>query len=69
MYNRPEEPDAPDHYAALDVLPDATLATIKKAFRSLALKHHPDKKAPGEVVDAVEFRRVSQNTPTQGETN
>ena len=32
-----------DHYAALGVLPSATLADIKKAFRQQASLHHPDK--------------------------
>jgi curved DNA-binding protein CbpA len=59
MYDKPELPQAPDHYAALGVSPDATSITIKKAFRKLALEFHPDKMAPGETVDAVGFRKVN----------
>ena len=36
-----------DYYAALGVPPDADLAAIKKAYRTLARQHHPDvSKAP-----------------------
>lgn len=33
----------PDYYEALGVAKDATTADIKKAFRKLAIKYHPDK--------------------------
>jgi DnaJ-class molecular chaperone len=58
MCAKPEPPEAPNYYAVLGVDQDATSGTLKKAFKVLALKHHPDKYAPGEKVDAVEFRRV-----------
>ena len=38
----PEE-GATDYYALLEVNEDATADEIKKSFRKLALKHHPDK--------------------------
>jgi hypothetical protein len=60
MYSKPEEPEVPDYYAALGVSQDATNTALKKAFHALALKYHPDKLAPGETVDAVEFRKVSE---------
>jgi curved DNA-binding protein CbpA len=59
MYDKPEPPDTPNYYAALGVSPDATSFEIRKAFHKLALEYHPDKMAPGETVDAVEFRKVS----------
>ncbi|KAH3968262.1 hypothetical protein HBI56_050470 [Parastagonospora nodorum] len=60
MYNKPEAPKAPDHYSSLDLQSDATQLAIKKAFKKLELKHHPDKQAPGQTVDAVEFRKVRE---------
>lgn len=58
MYERPLEPEQADYYANLGVKPDACASALKKAFHKLALKHHPDKKAPGATIDAVEFRKV-----------
>jgi curved DNA-binding protein len=37
-----------DYYALLGVEPDATLAQIKKAYRTLARLHHPDTN-PGDL--------------------
>lgn len=34
-----------DHYAILGVGHDATVAEIKKAFKKMALQHHPDKQS------------------------
>ena len=33
----------PDYYAVLGVHPDSSLSDIRKAYRRLALQHHPDK--------------------------
>lgn len=42
----------PDHYLILGVSEDASLETIKAAFRRLALKYHPDRNAGNaEVVE------------------
>ena len=58
MYDEPVKPETPDHYFDLGVSQEARRAEIKKVFHSLALLHHPDKKAPGKIIDAVEFRKV-----------
>lgn len=44
-----------DHYASLGVNSTADSATIRKAYRQLALQHHPDKAVPGEKFDAANF--------------
>ena len=47
-----------DHYAALGVSSAATLAEIKKAFRQLAARHHPDRSAAEGA--AARFRAVQE---------
>lgn len=47
-----------DHYAALGVGSDATLADIKKAFRLQASRHHPDRNPAPEA--AARFRAVQE---------
>ena len=42
-----------DYYEALGVSKDADSATIKKAYRKLASKHHPDKGG-----DAEKFKEI-----------
>lgn len=41
-------------YETLGVQPDATDAQIRKAFRSLAQKHHPDKGGDHDTMQAVQ---------------
>lgn len=50
---------AKDYYAVLGVERDADAATIKKAYRKLAQKHHPDKN-PGDKVAEDKFKQVTE---------
>lgn len=49
----------PDYYDILGVPPGATTEEIKKAYRKLALKYHPDRN-PGNPQAEEEFKRVSE---------
>ena len=53
-----------DHYAILGIPQYATMDQIKTAYRKMVLTHHPDKAAPGQTVDATDFRRVSTIPPS-----
>jgi DnaJ-class molecular chaperone len=47
-----------DHYAALGLGSDATLADVKRAFRQKASLHHPDRNAAADA--AERFRAVQE---------
>lgn len=50
-----------DYYEILGVAKDADAAAIKKAYRSLALKYHPDRVAEAEKKEAEErFKEISE---------
>ena len=48
-----------DYYAILGITQDATMAEIKKAYRRLARKHHPDKN-PDDPHAAERFRDLTE---------
>jgi len=50
---------ASDFYQTLGVPPLADQATIKQAYRGLALKHHPDKAGDAEA-SAERFKRIQE---------
>ena len=48
-----------DYYEMLDVSHDASSKDIKKAYRALALKYHPDKNPDNEESE-VKFKQISE---------
>jgi molecular chaperone DnaJ len=59
-----------DYYEILGIPKDATVAQIKKAYRSMALKHHPDRVAEDKKVEATEkFKEISEAYGVLSDTN
>lgn len=48
-----------DYYGTLGVAKDATDDDIKKAYRRLAVKYHPDKN-PGDTVAEEQFKKIAE---------
>jgi len=55
MFHAHHPPDTTKYYGALGVSKTATQSEIKKAYRKLAVKHHPDRGG-----DAEQFKKISQ---------
>ena len=59
----------PDFYRVLGVKRSATAAEIKKAYRKLAIKHHPDKQRPDQAEKATQkLASINQAYTTLGDT-
>ena len=50
---------AKDYYQTLEVAKTASADEIKKAYRKLAIKYHPDKN-PGDKAAEERFKEISQ---------
>ena len=48
-----------DYYEILGLQKDASLKDIKKRFRQLALRHHPDRN-PGDPIGEETFKLVAE---------
>ena len=57
-----------DHYKTLGIAPNASLQDIKKAYRQLALKYHPDKN-PGNQYAETHFREIHEAYDILSDTN
>ena len=50
-----------DYYEILGVAKDSSVAQVKKAYRSLALKHHPDRVSEDKKAESSErFKEISE---------
>lgn len=59
--NTAAEQDSPeDYYALLEVSEEATPDEIKRSFRRLALKHHPDKNTDDVEAATQRFATIQQ---------
>ena len=51
--------DFKDYYKILDISKTATTAEVKKAYRKLAVKYHPDKN-PNDKSAEAKFKEVNE---------
>ena len=56
----PKTPTKKDYYQVLEVPKDADEAAIKKAYKKLALKHHPDKNPDNKVEAEEKFKEIAE---------
>lgn len=49
-----------DYYSTLGVSQDATEVDIKKAYRKLAMKHHPDRNKQDPVAAEKKFKSITE---------
>lgn len=49
-----------DYYKTLDILPEATTAEVKKAYRAMAFKYHPDTAQQHDAFAESYFRDVQE---------
>lgn len=68
MTEKRSKPRIPDHYETLGVAKDATPDEVKKAFRELALKYHPDRN-PDDPKAEAKFKEVSNAYDILGDAN
>ena len=54
-----------DYYKILGIKPSATIAEIKKAYRALAFKYHPDKN-PGNSLSEAQFKEIQEAYANRG---
>merc|ERR1719491_398458 len=52
--------DDATYYDTLNVPRSASLKEIKKAYRTLALRYHPDRNPGNEEASAIKFRSISE---------
>jgi curved DNA-binding protein CbpA len=54
------------HYEVLEVARDASIDDIKKAYKKLALRWHPDKNIGNEEQATERFKEISQAFNVRG---
>ena len=52
--------DEPDYYQILNVKPEATQEEIRKSYKKLAVKWHPDKNPDNKDEAERKFKQISE---------